>query len=263
MEEYLRQYDLYVEGPSSVLLQDVEQEKILYQLNLPGSISAVVDTLKTFHVLLTTVLGPLHPLVKEHRDMLLTMDQMRTRWEHRLMPEHWSQILRYVQIGCHTYFEAQPFSASTIPPPDFADLPHRINMGIPWAPTMPADSAGRHNAGAGQQATPRAGPSNPITSTNNSRYATDRTKVLNLNYDSTYATHKGGGVQLKEARENGRTLSKYIPQNSDGTEMCLSWHILGFCYDNCARKQDHRKQKQTEKTDLQAWCQACFTALPT
>ena len=61
-------------------------------------------------------------------------------------------------------------------------------------------------------------------------------------------------MTLGKARDHAKEASDPIPKNADGTEFCLSYHVLGFCWPNCARTQDHRPHTPEESTSLKAWC---------
>jgi hypothetical protein len=45
-----------------------------------------------------------------------------------------------------------------------------------------------------------------------------------------------------------------VPTNSDGTEMCLSYHMKGVCNSNCSRHQDHKEHQASEDNAIVSWC---------
>ena len=87
-------------------------------------------------------------------------------------------------------------------------------------------------------------------------------RVNNTSYDSTFDPYRGQGITLRDARSTARDLNKSVPMSDSGGEVCLLWHVLGHCWENCARRSDHRRQRAHEKEALKAWCQACFLATP-
>ena len=84
--------------------------------------------------------------------------------------------------------------------------------------------------------------------------ASSRTCVTNNNYDPAMQSYKDSGVNLATAQDHAKQASDSIPANSQGTEMCLSYHVLGFCWSNCSRVQDHRKHTSAETKQLKEWC---------
>jgi len=79
-----------------------------------------------------------------------------------------------------------------------------------------------------------------------------------MSYDTEYLTFRDSGVTPSVARDNGRATNTPVPASNTGGEMCISWHILGFCWGNCSRINDHRQQAAEEKRKLTEWCQACY-----
>jgi hypothetical protein len=46
-----------------------------------------------------------------------------------------------------------------------------------------------------------------------------------------------------------------VPNNSNGVEMCMSYHLKGMCNTNCSRRGDHRDHTPAEDQALLGWCQ--------
>jgi hypothetical protein len=66
------------------------------------------------------------------------------------------------------------------------------------------------------------------------------------------------GLSLTMVRDKAREANRNVPVNDDGTEFCLSYHVLGFCWEGCTRLQDHREHHPTENSRLVAWCTDCY-----
>jgi hypothetical protein len=49
-----------------------------------------------------------------------------------------------------------------------------------------------------------------------------------------------------------------VPTNSNGIEMCLSYHIKGMCNTNCARNGDHKEHTAAEDQAILRWCEAHY-----
>jgi hypothetical protein len=59
-------------------------------------------------------------------------------------------------------------------------------------------------------------------------------------------------------RDKAKEANKPVPKNDNNTEFCLSYHVLGFCWENCGRKEDHRAHQATERTKVLNWCNECY-----
>ena len=86
-----------------------------------------------------------------------------------------------------------------------------------------------------------------------------RERVTSSNYlGGDFATFKNSGLSMRVIREAAIAANKPVPTNNKGTEMCLSCHVLGFCWNNCHRAEDHRAHTASENTKLKAWCTAYY-----
>jgi len=68
------------------------------------------------------------------------------------------------------------------------------------------------------------------------------------------------GLALRGVREAAAAAGHAIPTNASGTEYCLSYHVAGFCWDNCRRSEDHRNHTPAEKKTLSDWTNKCYRA---
>lgn len=80
----------------------------------------------------------------------------------------------------------------------------------------------------------------------------------NNHYSEDFAPFKALGLPLKAVRDKARDAGKPVPNNDSGTEFCLPYHVLGFCWDNCGRKEDHRKHSSREHGRCLGWCRECY-----
>ena len=51
-----------------------------------------------------------------------------------------------------------------------------------------------------------------------------------------------------------------IPQNSWGVKFCLSYHVLGFYWNNCGKVLDYQPHSAANTSKLMAWCGTCYRA---
>jgi hypothetical protein len=83
-------------------------------------------------------------------------------------------------------------------------------------------------------------------------------RVLNGAYNPQYAPFKALGIRVADVRERAQEAGKPVPQNSRGVEFCLSYHVLGFCWNNCGKAGDHQAHNAADSSALLAWCGACY-----
>ena len=83
-------------------------------------------------------------------------------------------------------------------------------------------------------------------------------RVTNVSNNPAFKEFKERGLPLNTVRETAAAAGKYIPKNAAGTEMCLSYHVSGFCSGNCSRPEGHCPHTAPERKDLLDWCKECY-----
>lgn len=84
------------------------------------------------------------------------------------------------------------------------------------------------------------------------------TWITNTKYKTNFKDFTDLNLPLKMACNKAKKANKPVPSNTKGTEHCLSYHVAGFCWDNCARSKDHRSHTAAEHKALLAWCKECY-----
>ena len=153
--------------------------------------------------------------------------------------------LRYVQLRLSLWMNRQVASPEFVPPPQLEELINDVlllhqwrpiparNMELPGLPgdqpgyVQPAPKKPAPQSSSGQAANP------PIGDNGRSMH------VTNTTYHQDMKEYKDGGLSLCDVREKAIAANKPIPLNDKGTEVCLSYHVTGFCFANCNRKEDH------------------------
>ena len=55
-----------------------------------------------------------------------------------------------------------------------------------------------------------------------------------------------------------------LPKNDRGGDMCITFHVKGFCNANCRRSADHSPpgpaRNPAEEARLFTWCETCYVA---
>jgi hypothetical protein len=85
-------------------------------------------------------------------------------------------------------------------------------------------------------------------------------RCSNNSYQADYTSFKELGLPIKEVRDKARAAGKHVPNNSQGVEFCLSYHVLGFCWNNCGKAGDHQPHLVPDTTHLKAWCSKYYRA---
>ena len=240
-------YDTIIAG-TAAQLSDLQRLQQAHKVRLPRSILQVGHQFKSFGILLRVLLGEYHTLVTVYSEFVGQYDAMQTHLEpHATTYEYPAQIVRWVQLRISNWFNRQSLTPARVPPPSLMLLFDHIENEEPWKPQVP-----------GSPTVPTASTApNPGAPTREREG--DRTRVANNNYDATFQPFKDGTVTLGQARERARTANSPIPTNRHGTEMCLSYHVLGFCWSNCTRAQDHCTLASRDKTKLKEWCDQHYT----
>jgi hypothetical protein len=58
-----------------------------------------------------------------------------------------------------------------------------------------------------------------------------------MDYKLKYTNFKELGFPVKEVQDKAKLAGKPVPTNNQGIEMCLSYHMFGFCWTNCGKQQ--------------------------
>ena len=231
-------YDTIV-GGTAAQLSDLTKLQSAHKVRLPKSILQAGHQLNSFGILLRAILGPAHSFYLAYNEFVTQFNSQQTLLEIQTTSfEYPAQIVRWVQLRVSNWFNRQQLTPARVPPPRFMELFECIENEEHWKPRLPGTSTTNPGAGPPRPAAP------PPT----------RTRISNDGYDVAYQAYKDGNITMAQARDHARTNNAPIPKNAQGTEMCLSYHVLGFCWSNCARAADHQKQRPTDKTKLKAWC---------
>ena len=83
-------------------------------------------------------------------------------------------------------------------------------------------------------------------------------RVNNGAYDTRLQEFRDKNLSLSVVRDAAREAGHPVIVNQAGTESCLSYHVLGFCWANCSRQEDHRVHTNFETTMLWTWCEKCY-----
>ena len=278
LNTHIGAYDTLVSGTGAGL-QDIFKIKESEKISLPTSILQATYSLKSFKVLLHALLGDLHPLVRGYHQFICSWDSHLMELEAEgstdlLAP---AKLVRWVQIRVSLWFQRQYRTSESVPSPNFIELFDLIQEMREWKPPIPqrylASSPGSYSAAASASASAAtlasasasasaasATKGNQSASTGSGTAAGGRRERITAEsyLESEFAEFKNSGLSMRAVRDAAIAAEKPVPINSKGTEMCLSYHVLGFCWNNCHRAEDHRAHSASETNKLKAWCTECY-----
>ena len=194
------------------------------------------------------------------------------------------KLVHYFHLKMHRWFALQwaPTTTESLPSPSFcADLNKWIidSIASSWIPEtrgVPSFREFHRILDIAQGRISAPGPA-PLTPTNpnppgmgrerereRERERRAATNVNNRNRDSRVV---GEAPLAKKIRDRGnfapviqemKSKGKPIPQNANGGDHCLSWHLRGKCKTDCVRKADHIAYDRTALEPLFEWCHEAY-----
>jgi hypothetical protein len=284
LRQALNVYDDLREG-TGANLGDFQVLRDTEKTGFPYSMTDTTYCFKSFRILLHTLLGDLHPLVT-------AWDTFVSMWIGRAAPlseylNHcqYALVLRWLQIRFSAWFSDQHREPVRVAIPDFLGLIQKILHQEAWEPSLPSkyQTHGPHTnitptvfrpAAAPAVAAPPAAPPRrnprvapglftppavrPQPAAAQPAAGGRGSRCNNNDFRSAFLPFRQLGLPLAQVRDRARDANRPVPNNNDGTEFCISFHVLGFCWENCGRLQDHREHMLNEHNKLLSWCTDCY-----
>jgi hypothetical protein len=258
------------QGTSSPSLEDIRTITAMNKVSLAHNWTELDASRKMFHTWLHCFLGAEHVVTEEWNRVLqmgsnhyatLAFYHPKTA-RHELptpaMMQHWDKLQ-------WAYFVDQQWTNNNPEPtPSFCDLYKLISMGALWESPLPE----QYLSPGPTFMTPRAGTSLPATAVDQAGGSTLRalpvnSTIINPDYKTNlFETYKIRGLVVRDVIQRAVTTGNPIPKNDGGQDMCITYHVKGFCNMNCGRKLDHEPPKHTPEEDarLAAWCATSYVA---
>lgn len=262
LEAIVNTYDNLLQG-AGAQLEDLAALKKGEVTSIPSSLAEITYTFKSFRILLYAILGDTHTLSA-------AWDRFLHRWQSVEMDmgqalttlDSAGKIVRWTQIRISNWFTDQVNEPGHVPAPDFNRLITDIRNQEPIRVDLPTKYR-RHQPRQTQAAAPTQSSIRTITTSSTPAATPAGTgrgdRVNNTNYnDAIYGWYKALGLRVAGVRDKARDAGKPVPTNQTGTEHCLSYHVLGFCWSNCRKAEDHRQQQPAEQQVLTNWCATCW-----
>jgi hypothetical protein len=266
VDRQLDAYDDVLQGSTGLQLAESQQIQDRTSVVMPKTLLQAQTTLKDFRILLAALLGREHRHTRAYNDFVREFSEIITSHLEPLMlsagPEAGSRIptklVLWVANRSAAWFHSQYQSTFQLEPPNYMELIQKISVKDDWEPYIPARYLPRQQPAARPPTGAPAG-ANPSGS-GGAAAGGSRDRVTNPSVDPVFANRTSDGVSIGDARRRGEEIGRPIPKTSNGTEVCLSYHILGFCWSTCNRKSTHRTLSAPEKSALKTWCDQCFTS---
>ena len=255
---------LYLGTPQ---LTDLWAMKAANKLWIPTKLSQLVRTMKSFAVVLATVVGTDSLLyqcykaqvVDAYEDVSPTLENYA---ERRAGQPIYAQVLRWLQLRFNEYWrQAQRNAQGPVAVPDFTTLYTAIKYKNWLPPEIPvmylregelATSSRQLSGGPALVGSRDASGNPPAQSLANKEANKVAPKaVKNDEVPETVralASHVGKIQKFLELVGDGRPAP--VPKNNKGQDMCLAWYVKGGCYNTCQRRESHVKLSPIEEKRL-------------
>ena len=271
--DVIRQYDLLNAGAASPSLQDIQSIIGKSKVTLARTFVELEASCKMFHIFLHTFLGAGHAVTLSWRNFVSrSNNEYRTlQFYEARTPRHQLLVPALVQNWCKLkfayYVNQQWNSYAAVSAPDFESLWEKIATGEPWeSPLPPQYLAPLPELPSPSQSAPRPGPA-PRTpaAPGNSPPPPVSAAVANLNYNSAkFTSFKDLGLMVRDVITRAAAAGHPLPKNDRGGDMCITFHVKGFCNANCRRSADHSPpgpaRNPAEEARLFTWCETCYVA---
>jgi hypothetical protein len=258
-------YDMIQQG-AQPNLSDLFTLKEASKISVPTNESQCLRTLKSFAVLLATLLGTTSAIYKVFkRDVVEAFETHQPAVETYALSLPgkliYAEILRWVQLRFHSYWSlVVRTTTGLVAPPRFDDLYEQITYKQWHRPSLPSAylpeplKTPGHNDGD-----PEDGPADKKPTKKkklvDSTQTEERNYLRNPNFDMDL---KQLGVEmgkisifLKKAGPGGGRSA--VSPNMQGGQACLTWHTKGHCWDHCDKAASHVAPNAAEKEKLMAF----------
>lgn len=244
-------------------IADFQVLKEAEKVGMPYSITEVTYCFKSFRIPLHTLLGSIHPISAAWDQFVSLWTSRETRLAEHLRPHQMPLVVRWCQLRFSHWFTDQTREPGCIPVPQFSTLITKILLEEQWEPVLPAKYRVFPNqmGGGGLPRAPPArapAPAQAPPQGRGERVPGRGERVNNSTFVPRFQEFRDLGLPLATVRSKATEANKPVPTNASGTEFCLSYHVLGFCWANCGRIEDHRVHAAAEETTLFNWCRECY-----
>ena len=280
-------------APSWVDVATVQDSK--QDLCIPTTLAnlryLVQRSLALWHVLL----GPQHSVTRQYQqyhNIMVTREQdldsvvTRDPTMKYMVP---ALLARILQVDTNSWLTEQLTSVYPVHLTTLLDVFKDIERQRPWEPLFPPGytqmlpvTGPSTTYSIASQGTTTTGLStlssgivtsggNPTTNTRNQSSSvappssggapTTRTPsnvVRNLNFNPIFNKFKEMNIRARPLKQRLMAQNIAFPANARNNGMCITYHAMGICNDQCKFISDHYKHSEAEDETLRAWCEQHF-----
>ena len=259
-------------------IQDVKQD-----VCIPKTFSQLRYLIERSEALWQVLLGSQHTVTLQHkayRNMLITQEKRLERITPRdptlklMVP---ALMGRVVQLTTNAWLGLQLRSAMPVPCGDLLQVFTDIELGRQWDPVFPGAylsanltansyhpaSVSVHTAAttgstltapsvaAGATAPTSAASTTGPSATAPSTAGPPNAMIRNLHYnESVFQPFKAKGIKARLLKDQIRARGVSYPLNSQGNNMCITYHVTGLCNERCSVRADHITHTTAEDETL-------------
>ena len=256
---------LYSGDASPALLDIVTVHDNKQDVCIPRTFAQLRYLIERSEALWLVLLGSQHPVTLQHRAFRNTLVSREQRLElistrdqayRHMVP---ALLGRVVQIEVNHWLTTQARTAQPVPFANLTDVFHDIDRQRPWEPVFPptylslpkamglpaVSVAGDSNSSTAASTLTNFSGGNTAPSSNASASAApppapSSAVLRNPAWkDSVFGQFKAMNIKAKAVKEQVRKNRVAYPTNKRGDNMCITYHALGICNENCRMATDH------------------------
>jgi hypothetical protein len=142
------------------------------------------------------------------------------------------------------------------PAADYSQVSHGGSTVTTGASTI--TSGGGSLRSGGTQHTPAAQPAATPPAAATTRPSSNM--VRNLHFNPIFAKFKEMNLRARPLKQRLMAQGVAFPTNTRNGGMCITYHAMGVCNDQCKFIADHYKHTDAEDETLRAWCEQHYKA---
>jgi ribosome assembly protein YihI (activator of Der GTPase) len=269
-------YNTVMTGSTSITSEDAQKLRSAKGY-VPANFEEMIVQLTAYTCVLGAILGQAHPNVLEHQLAVEKLVVNQALLKQFVNAEFGSKlgaakIVYYFQLRHRMWFSEQwkLTTKTTLPPP-------RLGAGfdtfatsytITWLPTTShVDLLQRLERSPATAASGRGSNEEKKDDDNSGARAgngtggsgSERKRVSNRNRDPRVMGETPLAKQIRlDAIADALARAGSPPATTNGKTRCLSWHLKGKCYNDCARKADHVVLPIEDADTLVEWCSIAY-----
>jgi hypothetical protein len=254
-------YELMLQGAVNPTLSE-QATFSTKEVRIPQDLFSTEMMLCTLSVILDVLQGPNAPLAQAYRSfcvrswkVIATTLHIEGMQDPSVFAQVIPGILRWLQLHLLNHIRLLQEGARNPPVPDFGQLTNLVLM-HEWhqLPQLPSHYRLDLIEEKKREHQPTA-PTTPTTPTGHTPPETEVKKaklMLNAGVKDVWKTHmEASAKRLKDLEKFAPESKETDPRTKQKMTVCLSWHLLGQCYENCRRHKTHRALNTTEQQGVQ------------